>query len=72
MRSAEEREKVMKKKRKKMKKKLVVEGGADPLDEDSVKLTVAEEMTSLTSLSSQEKIRYIPIYIYTSVHRLCT
>ena len=63
MRSAEEREKVMKKKRKKMKKKLVVEGGADPLDEDSVKLTVAEEMTSLTSLSSREKIRYPYIYL---------
>ena len=56
MRSAEEKEKRVRKKRKKQ-RKLATEAGAPSLDEDDLKLTVAEEIPSLTSVSAGDKLR---------------
>ena len=60
VKSAGEREKVARRKRRKMQRKRAVEGDTCSLDEANLRLTAAEEMPSLSSISSRDNMRYLP------------
>jgi hypothetical protein len=61
VRSAEERERAARRRRRKAQRKMAAEGGIQPVDEADLRLTAAEEMPSLTSLSAPAKMRSVSL-----------